>query len=165
MLGMPQTSPLQAGASGPSPKPQCRPHWLPGPLAPAELPRQSNPEEKCAATSLTAPSSCRCTHYCMLRASLLAPCSPLAAASSFSFSFTSSSSLGHGQTRRVSGSPGSSIPAPMPPWGFLLPTRLGHLPPHPSLSPGSTPSPQQGCSYPRWVQGVRPGAAKDAGGL
>ncbi|XP_014731650.1 PREDICTED: uncharacterized protein LOC106853116 [Sturnus vulgaris] len=38
--------------SEPSPKPQSQPHWLPGPLAPAELPRQSQPEETSEATSL-----------------------------------------------------------------------------------------------------------------
>ncbi|KAL2299594.1 hypothetical protein Nmel_012436 [Mimus melanotis] len=36
-----------------SPKPQCQPYWLPGPLAPAELPWQSQPEETSEATSLT----------------------------------------------------------------------------------------------------------------
>ncbi|XP_063249668.1 T-cell surface glycoprotein CD1b-3-like isoform X2 [Prinia subflava] len=44
-------SSLHVGTSEPSPKPQCQPHWLPGPLAPAELPRQSQPEETTAATS------------------------------------------------------------------------------------------------------------------
>ncbi|XP_017592817.1 PREDICTED: T-cell surface glycoprotein CD1b-3 isoform X2 [Corvus brachyrhynchos] len=46
-------SSLQVGTSEPSPKPQCQPHWLPGPLAPAEMPRQSQSEETSEATSLS----------------------------------------------------------------------------------------------------------------
>ncbi|KAM9657147.1 antigen-presenting glycoprotein CD1d-like isoform 1-T1 [Morphnus guianensis] len=138
LLGIPQTSPPQAGTLGPSLKPQCQPHWLPGPLAATELPGQSHPEEKCAATSLTAPCSCCCTRYCTIRASLLAPCSPLAAAfsSTSTFSSTSSSSLGHRQTWRVSGSPGSSTPAPMPPWD---PMGDGLPAPHPPWALASSP--------------------------
>lgn len=155
-LMMAQTSTPQVGTSGTSPKPQCQPHWLPGPLVPVELPRQSHSEQKLLATSLTGTPG----------ASLLAPCSPLIPSSCFSS--TSCPSLEHGQIWMVSGSPGSSKPTPMPlqdpkAKGLSAPQPLWALPPYPSLFPASTPQSQHRCVHPRDMQGVGAGTAKDAG--